>query len=149
MYCRNCGTEIGDADAFCPHCGAAQEAPPQEPQGEPAGAQYREQSQFHDQNQYQYQYRGEGAYPAAEDSGSAGWGVLGFFFPIVGLILFLVWKGTKPRCAKKAGIGALIGVIVEFVLGIILGILMVQLAGEYLNEYYYGAVQIVSALRFM
>lgn len=26
------------------------------------------------------------------DSGSIGWGVLGFFQPLVGFILFLVWK---------------------------------------------------------
>lgn len=40
-----------------------------------------------------------------------GWGVLGFFIPLVGLILFLVWK--QPMDAPKgktAGIGALIGV---------------------------------------
>ena len=44
-----------------------------------------------------------------EDSGSIGWGVLGFFIPIVGLVLFLVWKDTKPKCAKNAGIGAIVG----------------------------------------
>ena len=31
--------------------------------------------------------------------------------PIVGLVLFLVWKDTKPRTAKAAGIGALVCVI--------------------------------------
>ena len=31
--------------------------------------------------------------------------------PIVGLVLFLVWKDTKPRNAKAAGIGALVSVI--------------------------------------
>lgn len=46
------------------------------------------------------------------DSGSIGWGVLGFCIPIVGLILFLVWKDQKPRTAKVAGVGALISVIV-------------------------------------
>ena len=53
------------------------------------------------------------------DSGSFGWCVLGFFFPIVGLILWLVWKDTKPASAKQAGMGALIGVILEVVLAII------------------------------
>ena len=37
-----------------------------------------------------------------DDSGSVGWAILGFFIPLVGLILFLVWKDSKPRCAKKA-----------------------------------------------
>ncbi len=48
-----------------------------------------------------------------EDSGSAGWGVLGFLFPLIGLILYILWKDTKPRSAHVAGKGALIGVIVS------------------------------------
>ena len=48
-----------------------------------------------------------------------GWGVLGFFFPVVGLILFLVWLKNKKKAAKASGIGALIG----FVLGSIFLIL--------------------------
>lgn len=53
------------------------------------------------------------AQPAVNDSGSIGWGVLGFFFPIVGLILFLVWKNTKPNSAKVAGIGAIVGFVLN------------------------------------
>lgn len=45
------------------------------------------------------------------DNGGFGWGLLGFCVPIVGLILFLVWKDTKPKTAKAAGIGALVSVI--------------------------------------
>lgn len=45
------------------------------------------------------------------DTGSAGWGVLGFFFPLVGFILFLVWLNERPRSANSAGIGALISVL--------------------------------------
>ena len=37
---------------------------------------------------------------------------LGFFIPIVGLILYLVWKDQTPLKAKSAGKGALIGAIV-------------------------------------
>lgn len=48
--------------------------------------------------------------PEIVDSGSIGWGVLGFCIPLVGLILFLAWNSTKPKSAKKAGMGALIGV---------------------------------------
>ena len=49
--------------------------------------------------------------PAVVDSGNIGWAVLGCCIPLVGLILFLVWKDQKPNTAKKAGIGALVGVI--------------------------------------
>ena len=48
------------------------------------------------------------------------WGLLGFFVPVAGLILYLVWKQEKPRSAKAAGIGALIGSI-----GVILIVLVI------------------------
>ena len=47
-----------------------------------------------------------------EDSKSFGFGVLGFFFPIVGLILWLLWKDETPLRARSAGLGALISAIV-------------------------------------
>lgn len=46
------------------------------------------------------------------DSGSFGWAVLGFFVPVAGLILWLVWKDQRPRDATMAGKGALVSVIV-------------------------------------
>ena len=49
--------------------------------------------------------------PAVVDNGGIGWGILGFCIPIVGLVLFLVWKDQKPKTAKAAGIGALVAVI--------------------------------------
>lgn len=42
------------------------------------------------------------------DDDNFGWCILGFCVPIVGLILWLVWRDEKPRCAKRAGTGALI-----------------------------------------
>ncbi|EEW53748.1 zinc-ribbon domain-containing protein [Limosilactobacillus antri] len=45
-----------------------------------------------------------------EDRGSFGWAVLGAAIPLVGLILFLVWRKQTPQNANSAGIGALIGV---------------------------------------
>lgn len=64
--------------------------------------------------------------PQAADNGGFGWGVLGCCIPLVGLILFLVWKDTKPKSSKSAGIGALIGFgscILLYVLMIFLGVL--------------------------
>jgi len=51
----------------------------------------------------------------SQDTGGFGWGLLGFCIPIVGLVLFLVWKTEKPNSAQAAGVGALIG----FILGLI------------------------------
>lgn len=37
------------------------------------------------------------------DAGSFGWAVLGFFIPLVGLILWMIWKNDRPRDAGMAG----------------------------------------------
>lgn len=58
--------------------------------------------------------------PTAQDNGSFGWAVLGFFIPIAGLILYLVWRTEKPLSARRAGIGALVSVIVGAVLTVLL-----------------------------
>lgn len=54
----------------------------------------------------------------AKDDGNIGWSLLGCCIPVVGLILFLVWQDSKPKTAKKAGLGALVSVasIVSFYL---------------------------------
>lgn len=62
---------------------------------------------------------------APVDNGGFGWGLLGCCIPLVGLILFLVWKDTKPNTAKAAGIGALISVglsVVFYLIGIVGGV---------------------------
>lgn len=57
----------------------------------------------------------------ARDSGSFGWAVLGFFIPLAGLVLWLVWRDGRPLSASRAGKGALVG----FIVGAILFVLMV------------------------
>ena len=64
------------------------------------------------------------------DASSMGFAVLSFFFPVIGLILFLVWKKDTPLKAKSCGKGALIGVIVEVALSCILTIVTILLAGS-------------------
>ncbi|MGM9567135.1 MAG: zinc ribbon domain-containing protein [Clostridia bacterium] len=149
MFCSNCGKELTDNVAFCPECGAAQqtvsqeEAPQAAPQDTPAESVYSApqtppqttyqqpsyQQPVYQQNQYQQNqppYQQQAPYqPAAPvDNGSFGWAVLGFFFPIVGLILFLVWKDQKPLSSKKAGIGALVGVILSVVFYVLVYVLI-------------------------
>ena len=85
MYCKNCGQQIDDNAVVCPHCGAPTD---------------------------NFNKRQTNA-PQADDAPSAGFAVLCFFFPIVGLILYLVWKDSMPMRAHSCGKGALIGVIVE------------------------------------
>lgn len=70
----------------------------------------------------------------SEDSSSMGFAILGFFIPIIGLILFLIYEGKKPKRAKSAGKGALIGFITRIVLTIILVILYVVFATSLFNN---------------
>ena len=57
------------------------------------------------------------------DAPNAGFAVLGFFFPLIGFILWLIWKDNTPLKAKSCGKGALIGVIFSVVIGVIYGII--------------------------
>ena len=52
----------------------------------------------------------------ADDDGSFLWAVVGFLFTLIGLILYFVWKDTKPNNAKMAGIGALVGFIASVIM---------------------------------
>ena len=66
--------------------------------------------------------------PPAADNGGFLWGLLGCCIPIAGLILFLVWKDTKPRTAKAAGIGALVCVIAYVLMNVAAAVLGISAA---------------------
>lgn len=142
MFCPKCGTEVNPGDRFCRNCGspialegeASQAQADNQTTAQPGanpfgGAQYGnpygQQGGYNQQgfNYNQYQDRhGEN-----EDT-SKGWIALGFFFPVIGLILYLVWYDEHRRRAKYAGKGALISVIVSVAAGIIIPIIMVIVA---------------------
>jgi len=65
------------------------------------------------------------------DSRNAGWAVLGFLVPILGLILYLIWKDDMPLRAKSVGKGALIGFVVSLVLIVLYMILFVTMLNKY------------------
>lgn len=63
------------------------------------------------------------------DTGGFGLWCLGFMIPIVGLILYLVWKDDKPLSAKSAGQGALFSVGIIIVIYAL--IFIIALSGAY------------------
>ena len=89
-FCPSCGTDVGEG-AFCPQCGYSMNGQP------PAYVQ----------PPVQYIVK-----PVTPDAPSAGMAWLGFFFPLIGLILYLVYHDSKPKKASSAGKGALWGVLV-------------------------------------
>lgn len=83
-YCPNCGTELKEVQDVCLNCG-----------------------------RLLHQSSGEKNTSTVDDTGNGAWGVLGFFVPVAGLILYLLWNTSAPKNAKMAGKGALISVIVS------------------------------------
>ncbi len=70
------------------------------------------------------------------DSSNFGIALLSFFIPLVGLILWAIWKDEYPLKAKSAGKGALIGVIVGIVCGVIYGVCYGIILASLLNKIY-------------
>ena len=61
-----------------------------------------------------------------KDRGGFLWGLWGCCIPVVGLVLFLVWRDEKPKTAKVAGIGALVSVILTIL--IYVGVFVMSIA---------------------
>ncbi|HOP57400.1 MAG TPA: zinc ribbon domain-containing protein [Bacillota bacterium] len=93
-YCSNCGAELKDGQQVCLSCGT-----------------------FVKTNK---------ANPKAIDDGKtdAGFFLIGFFVPLAGLILYLLWREEKPKEGRSAGKGALVSVIVSAALGILWIVIM-------------------------
>ena len=117
MYCSHCGAQIDDQATVCPYCGTPtanqkQDSFIQQPQQQPYSQQQ----------------------PAASgDAPSGGFAFLCFLFPIIGLILYLVWKDQYPLRAKSCGKGAIIGVCVSVGVSILYGIIIVAVVGTSLT----------------
>ena len=68
------------------------------------------------------------------DAPSKGFAILGFFIPIIGLILYLVYERKQPKRAKSAGKGALIGFITKIVVYIVIVILYIIFASSVIKS---------------
>ena len=114
MFCPYCGNTIDDQAVVCTTCGKPipSEEPPVEPRNTP---------------QIPAEPLNFSPPPVKPKKDRSGFwfGVLGFFIPIAGLILYLVHHNEQPKKAKSAGIGAIIGYGSSYVLGILFSILYV------------------------
>ena len=133
MFCQNCGQQITDNAPFCQNCGAPTGAAQNQQNSVPNQQYYAPNQQYYGPNQPYY-----GApQPNPMDAPSTGYALLGFLIPIVGLILYLVWKDTMPQRARSVGRGALIGFIVGVVVGIVFGILSATVWSRSIASYLY------------
>ena len=101
MYCQQCGKEIDRDDAqFCPYCGCPVSLTSMNQNG----------------SYYHPNYGGYPSYVNPNDRSSIGLNILSFFIPIVGLILFIVFRKDSPKKANGCGIGGIAGFIFNTVL---------------------------------
>lgn len=68
------------------------------------------------------------------DAPNKGFAILGFFVPIIGLILYLVYERKQPQRAKSAGKGALIGFITKIVVYITIVVLYIIFASSMIKR---------------
>lgn len=137
-FCNNCGTQVADYITVCPSCGGAiyNNGAYQQP-----GMNYQQPNMNYQQPyqqpypQYQQPYYGKRVDP--NDAPSGGFAALGFFFPLIGLILYLVWKDESPLKAKSCGKGALAGFLVSVGLSILFTILYAVFIAYMITDYSY------------
>ena len=123
MFCPYCGNKLEDSSHFCSNCGAridGQNAEKREDSFEPTSVA----SERHDNFEFDFNdvppvnAQSNQSAPQSnqtksvdEDTGAAvGFGILAFFFPIVGFILFALWNKEMPRRAKSCLIGAVVSI---------------------------------------
>ena len=78
--------------------------------------------QEHHNNVYEYETVVGQSPAVSQESIGAGWGILSFIFPILGFILYFVWKDTSNYKAKQAANIAWISIAISFVIGFISGL---------------------------
>lgn len=123
MFCSHCGKQVDENASFCASCGSQLNTG--NIQNGNSQQNFNQMSPNQMANQPMQQgYNGYIQPQPMVDSGSVGWAFLGFFVPIVGLILFCVWREDKPKSSKMAGLGALICVCISVFVGIIMGIMI-------------------------
>ena len=104
MYCKYCGKEIEEGSAFCPHCGKEQQGNAGTDAGAGTGAGANGAPPY-----------GAPQRPVEQDAPNGGFAVLGFFFPLIGLILYCIddylvrGLGRRRRCQHDGALSAAFG----------------------------------------
>lgn len=109
MYCSKCGKVIPDNATFCSECGNVTAVTDQQPVN--SNQSYNQNSNGHFN-------------PIIEDKSSTVANIASCCFPLAGLILYLVWKDTKPQSAStvcKFTIGGVVGITLIYILFFIIG----------------------------
>lgn len=112
--CPNCDADIDNGRTACPFCGSTIGI-----DDSVNDKQYKQDTIYTKNTQQQFQSR------QVNDTGSVGYWLIGFFVPIIGIILYFVWRYEQPNNAKRCLWGAVVSIIVSFVLTILTFICMI------------------------
>ena len=118
--CPKCGASLAPDAAFCGICGSKLEpvvsiSYPEESAEMPV--MNTPQTSVNTPQPVAGSYQTET--DSSQDKPSIGFNILGFLIPLVGLVLYLVWKNEYPLKAKSVGNAALFGVLFNVVVRII------------------------------
>lgn len=124
IICSKCGKDITGIKSKCPSCGKTvtlsskidgsdlSDTPAEEKYSSSHGASFNPYDDDIKKTDYKTKTR-----KVRTDAGSFGWGLMGFCLPIVGIILYFVWKRDYPKTGKSVLEGAFIAL--AFYLGVI------------------------------
>ncbi len=104
MKCKYCNSDLRKTSVFCPNCGAKVED----------SSDVKEETKVEEEPKNE-KVTQETVQSVQNEESVIGWGILGFFIPLVGLILFIIWNKERPKASKASGIGALIRVAITII----------------------------------
>ncbi len=129
MYCEKCGSKNSENATFCTNCGnklsnsvsndqVLESSTPVDNNVnnvQNSNVVTNEQEPVYNEPVYNNLNNAQTNVVTEPEGSKFGWGVLGFFVPLVGLILYFTWKKDRPKSSKAAGIGALVSVILNII----------------------------------
>lgn len=95
---------------------------------------YNQEQQYNASQQFNQQPYYSQPQPPQEEKASVGLAILSFIIPIVGLILYLTKKDSKPKTAKACGKCALACVIINIIITIIYSVIFGSVAKELVDD---------------
>lgn len=142
VYCRECGNEVNEQTEICTNCGVRPLNGKNYCQSCGVETKPEQELCINCGSKLLSGRGGGGAAPVSpeEDKPSGLINAVACCIPIVGLILFLVWRDERPFSAKSAGKWALIGFIASIILIVIVYAVLffIGLAvGGLTDDYYY------------
>lgn len=126
-YCKKCGNEVDGSHSYCFSCGATIEVEETKDEFAYGDAQETQKevkycdtcgNEIDDSEPYCF-HCGAAIESNEQSDGVAGdfwWGVLGFILPLLGLILYFVWREDKPERGKSIIVGSVIGLVLNAVI---------------------------------